>query len=142
MSLMQYGLMFAGVSSIALGIFHIPRVWTACFPQWLPGINSLSLLNRKMVNTLLSALGMTLAVLGSATLISLTQKPEANGFQMWFYLLCLALWVWRLVWQILYFPYRKINPIPQISALHVALIIVFLLNSVAYFAPLVAEYFV
>lgn len=124
--------MFAGVTSIALGIFHIPGIWGAVFTTWHAEINSLSPLNRKLVNTVLVALCLVLVTLGTLTLFLAGSDFQFGRFQIWFLALCLLFWVWRLIWQIFYFPYRKLKPGSRLLSLHIALVIVFVVNAIAY----------
>ena len=138
MDLTMYGLVFAGVTSIALGIFHIPRVWGAVFTTWHAEINNLSLLNRKLVNTVLVAFCLALVALGTLTLFLAGSDLQFDRFQIWFLVLCLLFWVWRLIWQILYFSYRKLKPGPRLLSLHIALIFIFAVNAIAYAVPVIA----
>jgi hypothetical protein len=140
MNMIMYGLLFAGVSSIALGIFHIPRIWGIVFVTWHAEINSLSLLNRKLVNTVFIAFCLALVALGTLTLFLAGSDFKFDRFQVWFLALCLLFWVWRLIWQILYFPYRKLKPGPRLLFLHIALIVTFAVNAIAYAVPVFAAF--
>ena len=140
MNMMMYGLMFAGISSIMLGIFHIPRIWGIVFTTWHAEINSLSLLNRKLVNTVFIAFCLALVALGTLTLFLVGSDFQFDRFQVWFLALCLLFWVWRLIWQILYFPYRTLKPGPQLLSFHIALIVTFAVNAIAYAAPVFAAF--
>jgi hypothetical protein len=102
MGMIQYGLLFAGFSSIALGVFHIHQIWGTVFTQWNTEINGLSLLSRKLINTVLVALCLSVVVLGSATLFMAIRQPDFNIIQVWFYFFCFIFWLWRAVWQIIY----------------------------------------
>ncbi len=132
------GLVFAGVSSIALGVFHMPQIWGAVFRQWNADVTEMSLLNRKLIHTLLIALGLTLIILGVATILLIAGDPAPGAFRTGFYFCCALFWAWRLGWQILYFPYRRLNPSRPLLVLHLFLIAVFLVNAVAYSASLIA----
>ena len=138
--MIQYGLMFAGVSSIALGIFHVPQIWGAVFSTWHTEINGLNLLNRKLVNTVLVAFSLALVALGTLTLLLAGSDFPFDRFQVWFLALCLFFWVWRLVWQILYFPYRKLKPGLPLLSLHIVLIVTFAVNAIAYALPVYAAF--
>jgi hypothetical protein len=122
-----------------LGIFHIPQIWGTVFPQWNTEINGISLLSRKLINTVLVALGLTLVILGSATLLLIKENPPYSAIRVWFLFFCFIFWAWRLVWQIMYFPYRKLNPSRQLLILHIVLIAIFLANTFAYLAPIITS---
>lgn len=140
MNMMMYGLVFAGVSSIVLGIFHLPRIWGIVFTTWHAEINSLSLLNRKLVNTVFIALCFALVALGTLTLFLVGSDFQFDRFQVWFLALCLLFWIWRLIWQIFYFPYRKLKPGSRLLSLHIALIVSFAVNTIAYAAPVFSAF--
>lgn len=137
MGMMHYGLLFAGFSSIALGLFHIPRIWGTVFPHWSTEINGISLLSRKLINTVLVALCLTLIILGFSTLLLIKENPAYGSIRVWFLFFCFIFWAWRLVWQIMYFPYRKLNPGRQLLILHIVLIAIFLANTFAYLASII-----
>jgi hypothetical protein len=140
MNMIAYELTFAGISSIALGIFHLPRIWRTVFLQWQTEINSLNPLNRKLINTVLVALSLALVALGTLTLLLADSDSRFDRFQVWFIFLCLSFWVWRLLWQILHFPYRKLKPGPRLLSLHIALIVIFVTNTIAYAVPAIAAF--
>lgn len=137
---MQYGLMFAALSSIALGIFHMPPVWARVFSHWSSEVDSLSLLTRKLINTVLVALGIVLLILGSLTLLFIKETPSNVVIRVWFLLCCFVFWLWRVSWQIAYFPYGKLNPGFSLLLFHVGLIIVFAINTVVYLVPVIASF--
>ena len=138
MTMIKYGLMCAGFFSIALGLFHIPHIWATVFPQWDAEIDGLSLLSRKLINTLLIALCLALGALGLTTSLLAGDNSHFDRLQVWFFFLCFLFWFWRTVWQILYFPYRKLNVGPRLLSLHIALIVIFVTNTMAYLAPVIA----
>lgn len=135
MDMFVYGLVFAGVTSIALGILHIPRVWGMVFTTWQSEIKGLSPLNRKLIDTVLVALCLVLVVLGMLTLALVEGGFKPDGFQVWFLALCSLFWIWRLIWQVVYFPIRKLNPGSRLLSLHRALIAIFVVDAVAYAMP-------
>jgi hypothetical protein len=138
--MMMHALMFAGVSSILLGVLHIPRVWGIVFTTWHAEINSLGMLNRKLVNTVFVALCLVLVAFGTLTLFLVGSDSPFDRFQVWFLALCLLFWVWRLIWQIAYFPIRKLKPGSLLQSLHIALIVIFAINTFAYAAPVLAAF--
>ncbi|MFH0934556.1 MAG: hypothetical protein V1879_05065 [Pseudomonadota bacterium] len=135
MNTITYGLLFAGVSSILLGIFHLPRIWGMVFTTWHAEIDSLSPLNRKLVNTVFIALCFALLAFGTLTLLLAGGDSRSDGFRIWFLALCLLFWIWRLIWQFVYFPYRKLKPGSRLLSLHVGLIVIFAVDVVAYAVP-------
>lgn len=140
MNMTMYGLVFAGVSSIALGIFHIPRIWGVVFTTWHAEIDSMSGLSRKLVNTVFIALCLALVALGALTLFLAGSDLQFDRFQVWFLALCLLFWVWRLIWQVMYFPYRKLKPGARLLSLHIALVVIFAVNTIAYAVPVFATF--
>lgn len=142
MGIMQYGLIFAGISSIALGLLHIPQIWGAVFPRWDSEISGISLLNRKLINTVLIALCLSVVALGSTTLLMAVDGLPFGRIQVLFLFFCFLFWFWRTVWQLLYFPYRKLKPGTRLFLLHIVLILIFAANSMAYLVPVITLFMV
>ena len=138
MTMMKYGLMCAGFFWIALGLFHFPRIWTTVFAQWDAELNVLPPLSRKLINTVLVALCLLGVALGLMTIVLAGGNSHFDRPQVWFLFFCFLFWLWRTVWQILYFPVRKLNAGPGLISLHVVLIVIFVINTAAYAAPVVA----
>ncbi len=138
MTMMKYGLLCAGFFSIALGLFHIPRIWTTVFTQWGAEMNGLSPLSHKLINTILVALFLLGVALGLMTFVIAWDNLHSDGPQVWFLFFCFLFWLWRTIWQILYFPIRKLKPGPWLSSLHMALIVIFVINTAAYLTSVMA----
>lgn len=137
MTTIEIGLTFAGISSVALGIFHFPPVWQMVFTRWSHEINNLSLLSRKLINTLLIALALALLILGFATLIYAEKTLIGTSSYFWFWVLCCLFWFWRLLWQLMYFPIAKLNLDSRLKFLNAVLIVIFIINFLAYLAPII-----
>jgi hypothetical protein len=135
MNLIVSGLLLAGVFSIALGILHIPGIWGVAFPQWHAEISSLSLLHRKLVNTVLMALCFAAVAFGLTTLLLAGNYSQYDNFQIWFLIFCFLFWLWRLLWQIFYFRFGEMKPWQ-----HITVIVMFAVNTIAYLAPLIATF--
>jgi hypothetical protein len=93
-----------------------------------------------LVNTVFIAFCRALVALGTLTLFLAGSDLKFDRFQVWFLALCLLFWVWRLIWQILYFPYRKLKPGPRLLTFHIALIVTFAVNAIAYAVPVFAAF--
>jgi hypothetical protein len=135
MNMIVPGLLLAGVFSIALGILHIPGIWEIAFPQWHAEIGSLSLLHRKLVNTVLVALCLAAVAFGLTTLLLAGSYPQFDSFQVWFLFFCFLFWLWRLLWQIFYFRYGEMK-----QWQHITVIVMFAVNTIAYVAPVFAAF--
>jgi len=133
-----YGLVFAGLSSLGLGIFHLPGIWSAVFRHWNDDMSGARLLTRKLINTVLIALCLAVAALGAMTLMMASDLVLLDSHELTFLFFCFLFWLWRLIWQVLYFPYRKLNPGKKLLALHLALIAIFAANTLAYLVPVIA----
>lgn len=139
MSTMRFGLLVAGGFSLALGLLHLPRIWGAVFRQWNAELEAMSLLGRKLVTTVLVAFFLALIVLGMTTLsLAKGGEPLDGPFQLPFFAACCLFWIWRLVWQVLYFTPRVLNPARWMLVLHAGLIVIFAVNAASYSMPLLA----
>jgi hypothetical protein len=131
---------FAALSSFALGLFHMPPVWTRVFSHWNTEMDSLSQLTQKLINTVLVAFGLALMILGSLTTLLFIETSAGGVIRAWFLLFCSVFWLWRTIWQVAYFPYRKLNPRRELLLFHVGLIVTFVINTVAYLVPAIAMF--
>ena len=140
MGTIETGLLIGGISSIALGALHFPPIWGAVFTHWRDEIGRLGLVQRKLVNTVLVALALTLIIMGCLTLLIVRDSGELDAFRLYFLACCALFWLWRTVWQIAYFPYSKLKQRPRSLVYHPAFTLLFVLNTLAYAVPLLSRF--
>lgn len=139
MWMIESGLLFGGISSIALGALHFPPIWGAVFTHWGDETGKLGLLHRKLINTVLVALALAVIIMGCMTLLLAKETGGLDAFRLYFLAFCALFWLWRTVWQIAYFPYGKLKPKPGLLVFHIALILIFMLNTLVYSAPVLGR---
>ncbi len=141
MSMLEMALIIAGGLTLGLSIFHIPQVWRQFFPTWQKEFPNLTLLNRKLINTILVALSMILLVIALITIAYSSEISRGSGLALG---LCIGLalfWLWRAVWQWIYFPPSKIERTRMLLFLNYAVVVISILNAVLYSLPVVNAYF-
>ncbi|MBN2424985.1 MAG: hypothetical protein JXR46_11925 [Calditrichaceae bacterium] len=116
----------AGILTLFMTIFHV-QFYNKF--GWAKDFKNIRPLNQKILYTIHMALIILFILIGIITLIYSKELAQSSGLAMGINLSLAIFWLWRLVWQILYF--EKIN------ALAVVLIVWFLLLSAAYILPVV-----
>ena len=99
----------AGWFSFGLGVFHIPPVWRLFFPGWPKEIAALSLLHRKLIDTILLALALMLFLFAFLSIGYPEELARADGLAGGLAAALAAFWLWRALWQLAYFPPSKIE---------------------------------
>jgi hypothetical protein len=129
----------AGLFSLGLGIFHIPPVWRLFFPGWSKEISTLSLLHRKLIDTVLLALALMLFLFAFLSIGYSEELARAEGLAGGLSAALAAFWVWRALWQLVYFPPSKIEHNAALLVLNYSVVAVSFANTVFYFLPFVAD---
>jgi len=135
MSFMNIGIVIAGILSLALAVFHIPRVWQYVFPDWKREIEKTGILNRKLANTVLMALTVLLLVFASISLIYADELSQGEGLAAGIAVAYSLFWLWRLIWQAIYFKPSKAEHGLKLLLLHYSLIVIFAILFIVYLAP-------
>jgi hypothetical protein len=135
-SYLTLGLQVAGVISLAIGIGHTAfhRIF-----GWQREFQKISALNVKVFTTIHIATTVFLLGIGALTFryaALLSQATEVAS------VVCLSLfifWLWRLIWQLLYFKPSKIEHDLGLLTLHYVLVLLFAALAVGYVLPLAAS---
>ena len=116
----------AGILTLFMAIFH-----TQFYKKfgWEKDFKNIRSLNQKILYTIHLALLILFVLFGIFTLIYSNELAESRGLAMGINLSLAIFWLWRFIWQILYFQ--------KTSALAVVLIVWFMLLSAAYILPVV-----
>lgn len=127
----------AGMLTLPIAIFHVPTFWQLMFRDWKREIKKTGVLNRQLANTLLIALTISLFIFGIISISYAKEMSQVVGMG-WGITLSLALfWLWRLVWQVIYFRRSKNEFELKLKIFHYLLIIVFTILFIAYILPFV-----
>jgi hypothetical protein len=123
-----------GALTILLAIFH-SRFYKVF--HWAKDFEKVTLINRKIIYTIHLALLLIFFMIGTLSLICAKELSQSIGLALWFNLFYAVFWIWRLVWQILYFKRPKGQKIPPIG---IFLMILFALLILSYLLPVVNRF--
>lgn len=138
MSMNGIFIFIAGLFSLGLGIFHIPPVWRIFFPGWSQEISALGLLHRKLIDTILVALALMLFLLALISIGYSEELARGEGLAGGFSAALAAFWLWRALWQLVFFPPSKIEHNAALLVLNYSVVAVSFANAVFYFLPFAA----
>ncbi len=128
----------AGGLTFGLGVFHIPPVWRLFFPGWSKETATLRLLHRKLIDTVLLALALMLFLFALLSIGYSQELARADGLAGGLAAALAAFWLWRAVWQIVFFPPSKVEHNAALLILNYSVVAVSVANAVFYFLPFVA----
>jgi hypothetical protein len=113
-----------GALTLGIAIFHI--FFNKLF-RWKAEFRSNSELNKKVIYTIHIALLFLFLLLGTFTIIYAHELSESTGISFGINLMFGVFWLWRTIWQIIYFK-GKLE--------HYIITLIFFLTSISYFIPL------
>lgn len=119
-----------GALSLLMALFH-----TRFFKMfhWKKDFEKLSIVNSRILYTIHIALLLLFFIIGILSIIYANELSQSIGLSAGLNCLLSIFWLWRFIWQLVYFKRRKGHKLPPISIL---LSIIFCLLFVSYFVPL------
>ena len=114
-----------GVMTLLMAIFHIrfPKVF-----KWGKDYGRITEINKRIFHTIHLALLLLFVVIGIFSLFYASELSECKGVSFGFNLLISFFWLWRTIWQILYFKGKTMLFV---------LIVVFSILFLAYLIPII-----
>ncbi len=123
-----------GVLTVLLAVFH--TLFYKRF-NWDVDFEKITVLNRRILYTVHMALLLLFFIFGGLSLIYAGELSKSTGLALGFNLLFALFWVWRTLWQFIYFKREKGKKIPPIGIMFIAL---FILLIIAYLVPVVYRF--
>ncbi len=117
--------------TVLMTAFHIS------FPvifKWKTEAKNVSSTNKRILFTIHLALILFFAVVSVFTAVNFLQLLDESTMSICFLVLISGFWLWRTVWQLVYFKPKKGS---AMSALHYILTAVFFLLFLGYFVPVI-----
>ena len=123
-----------GTLTLLLAIFHV-RFYRLF--NWANDLEKITIINRRILYTVHLALLFLFFMIGTLSIIYAKELSQSVGLAFGFNLFYSVFWMWRLVWQFLYFKKSKGQ---KISLIGIFLMILFVLLVVAYLVPVIYRF--
>ncbi|MCK4910422.1 MAG: hypothetical protein KAR83_02220 [Thermodesulfovibrionales bacterium] len=134
MLLTEISVVIGGFLSLLIAVFHTK--FYSLF-EWQKDFEKISPVNAKILYTIHLALLLLLFGVGFLSLIFYDDLAKCTGLGLGLMIMFSLLWLWRTIWQILFFnPDRKNK---QLLKMHYILIIIFGVLFVAYSFPILVR---
>ena len=125
---------FGGVLTFLMFIFHTRLYWMF---GWQQDLSNLTLANQRILYTIHIALILLFLAFSLISLIFSRELSQPGGLAIGILIAFSAFWVWRAIWQVLYF---RVPPgTASVPVMNYVLTSVFVLLAVAYILPLVLQ---
>ena len=124
MSISEFSVIFGGVLSLTLAIFH-SRLYVMF--EWKSEFEKIQVRNKRIFYTLNLAIILLFAIFAMLSFIYYKELGNCTGLALGVNLLYSLFWLWRTLWQIYYFKAK--------TALRYIMILTFSLLFIAYALP-------
>lgn len=125
---------FGGVLTLLIAIFHTQ--FYKMF-NWKNDFEKITIINARIIYTIHLALLLLFFMIAAISIIYAKELSQSVGLAFGFNLLYSIFWMWRLIWQFVYFKREKGQKIPPIG---IFFIIIFLLLVVSYLIPVICRF--
>ncbi len=138
MNLSQCCVFTGGMLTILMGLFHT-RFYKLFL--WHDEFTRISERSRSIVYTIHLALLLLFFGLGAVSLLYYHPLAKAQSVSLGFLIVLALFWLWRAVWQMIYFKTSKNRRLRKYLIMHYVLIVWFVLLFVVYMIPLMIHLF-
>lgn len=130
MFLSKLSLIVGSCLTIAMVIFHFffPKLF-----KWEKDFQRITGTNKRIFFTINVALYLLFIIIALISLLHINELAQCTGIGFTFLLLISFFWLWRTIWQIVYFKPEKGS---KLIVMHVILILIFLLLCLSYITPI------
>jgi NhaP-type Na+/H+ or K+/H+ antiporter len=132
MNLSQFCIFTGGLLTILMGLFHT-RFYRLFL--WHDEFTRISERSRSVVYTIHIALLLLFFGLGAISLFYCRHLAEARGISLGILIVSILFWLWRVLWQVIYFKPPKNRRLKKYRVIHYVLTIWFALLFVMYSIP-------
>ena len=134
MPLSKICIITGGILSLSMVFFH--SQFYKLF-DWKKDFEKVTTINQKIFYTIHLALLILFAVFSSISFIFANELSRCSGLSCGIILGYSLFWLWRTIWQIIYFRPPKISKGGSLKILHYMLVIVFAMLFAAYLIPFI-----
>jgi len=132
MTISELSVILGGILSLLMVIFHIR--FHKLF-NWQSDFEKISSRNQKIFYTIHIALLLLFLIFSIISFVYVDELSQCDGLAFGILLLYSLFWLWRIIWQIIYFKPRKSKNVKSSLTWHYFLILWFMLLFVLYFIP-------
>lgn len=139
MMISKISVIIGGIFSLLLVIFHTQ--FYKLF-NWKEDFEKISARNQRIFYTIHIALYLFFIIFAIPSFVYIDELSQCRGLAFGIMLGYALFWLWRMVWQIIYFKplkTRKDKDIRKLLFLHYLLIVIFLILFLAYGIPVVIK---
>jgi hypothetical protein len=136
MDLSQFCVITGGVLTLLMGAFHTR--FHKLF-LWKDEFARITERNRRIVYTIHIALLLLFFGFGAVSLFCFRELASARSISLGMLLILALFWLWRAVWQMLYFKPSKNRRLRKFLVMHYVLIVWFVLLFAAYLIPVMIK---
>jgi hypothetical protein len=137
MSLPEISIFIGAFLSMILFLFHI-RLYKLC--RWQEEFNKIDPFNGKIFYTINLAIALLFLLFAIISFIYAKDLAQCQGLAFGICFLYSLFWLWRFIWQLVYFKVPKNGATKAGVAINYSLRITFLLLFVAYFVPVLMRF--
>ncbi|MDZ4132780.1 MAG: hypothetical protein U1E11_06545, partial [Dethiobacteria bacterium] len=101
--------------------------------KWEKDFQKITAKNKRIFYTINVALYLLFIIIALISLLHIDELAQGTGISFTFLLLISFFWLWRTIWQIIYFKPEKGS---KLIIMHIILIVIFLLLCLSYIAPI------
>ena len=125
---------FGGFLSLVIALFH-----TQFYKRfgWKKEFDVVSFRNQRIFYTIHLALMLLFFVFAYISFVYADELSHATGLAFGICISFSLFWLWRTIWQIVYFKIPKNSKIKKMPMMHYILIVIFLLLCITYLIPVV-----
>lgn len=134
MILSKVSLIIGSCLTILMVIFHVsfPKIF-----KWEKDFQRITGTNKRIFFTINVALFLFFIIISIITLVHINELIKCEGISFSFLLLISIFWLWRTIWQIVYF---KPDENSKFLLMHFVLIAIFFILFVSYSLPIVLRH--
>jgi hypothetical protein len=134
MILSKIAIISGGLLSFLLFLFHA-KIYQLF--GWQDQFSKVGIINGKIIYTINLALALLFLLFSIISFVYCNELAKCEGLAFGICLGITLFWLWRLIWQFVYFPV----PIHNLSVIYCALTSSFLLLAISYFIPVAFKIF-
>jgi hypothetical protein len=133
MNISEFSIIFGGLLSLVMVVFHT-RFYILF--GWKSEFEKIQTRNNRIIYTIHIALILFFVIFSILSFVYYKELADATGLAFGVVLLYTLFWLWRTIWQVIYFRHPKGV---KKSALHYIVLLIFSLLLISYLIPVILK---